>query len=55
MRFDNIHQDGGGDYDKVLVPCPCVNDVTGLAEPGCIYCYGLGKLLYSVCDLEFEG
>lgn len=54
MRFDNIHQEGGEDYSKVIIPCPCVNDVTGEADPKCPYCQGDGELLYSVCDLEFE-
>lgn len=54
MRFDNIHQEGGFDYPKVIVPCPCVNDVIGEADPKCPYCQGYGDLLYSVCDLEFE-
>lgn len=53
MRFNNIHHEGVGDYSNVIVPCPCINDVTGLADPHCLFCGGDGSLQYSICDLDF--
>jgi len=52
MHFDNINHETG-DYQSVIVPCPCVDDCTGEANKDCPYCCGQGRLWYMVYDLEF--